>query len=223
MGRLISCLFLSAFAILMFASTAQAAEQCVQPAYDIVFVVDTSPSMERMHDAIADAYASRWWVFADESVRMGIVTVSQEGKTESNPSIYQELTDFWNFAVSFRFATGEWRGFGTEPTFNAVSDLVTGELPFTWDEGTERIIVLFTDEELQNADPWCGDLGAELCSNVSGTGDHLIAVTPSQYASDYESCTLVADNPREAVDHITKIMCAGDRLTLGQRALDCEL
>ncbi len=224
MVRSISSLFVVVCATLAFAPSAQAAygEQCVQPEYNVVFVVDTSPSMEKEHKAIVDAYASRWWVFADESVRMGIVTVSQEGKTASNPSIYSELVAFTDFAFSFQSAVSEWRGFGTEPTFNAVSELVTGELPFTWDEGAERIIILFTDEELQNADPWCGDLGAELCSNVRGTGDHLIAVTPSEYASDYGPCTLVARNPREGVEQITKIMCAGDRLTPGQRALNCE-
>ncbi|MBI2099213.1 VWA domain-containing protein [Candidatus Uhrbacteria bacterium] len=212
--------------VFSFAPLAQAAygEQCVQPAYNIVFVVDTSPSMERTHNAIEDAYASRWWIFADESVRMGIVTVSQEGKTDFNPSIYSELVAFTDFAFSFRSATREWRGFRTEPTFEAVSDLATGELPFTWDEEAERVIVLFTDEPLQSDSGLeeCIDLGAELCSDLSGTGDHFIVVTPSEHAEDYGSCALVAGNPRQGVEQITKLMCDGNRLTPGQRALNCE-
>lgn len=196
MARLISCLFVVMCATLAFAPSVQAYEQCMPPAYDIVFVVDTSPSMETKHKAIADAYAPLWMYFMDDSVRLGLVTVAED-KTESNPSIYQELGAYDDFVVSFRFATSEWRdGFGPEPTFNAVSDLITGELPFTWDEGAERIIVLVTDEGLQSTDPWCADLGAELCSDLEGTGDKLVVITPAEYAVDYGSCARVTSDPR---------------------------
>ncbi len=118
--------------------------------FDIVYIIDVSGSMADKVEAVRTATNDFSARFAEnEYFRFGIVVLAPGGDLliDETPLFYQDLTDFNTFQTSLNNMNIV--GGSSEPQWDAVYELGSGEMPMTWRDGSVRIIILFSDEEGQ--------------------------------------------------------------------------
>lgn len=165
---------------------------------DVVFAIDTSGSMSGTISAVQLAVNTFSSLFSvSPEFRFGIVLVP--GSRDGDLELYHDLSTFPTFeAALLAMSTG---GGGQEPSWDAVYELGTGEIPISWRDGTIRIIVLFTDEEGQSYRSRRG-VGTdvtefEMC-NALTHGEVLATVTTMSHASDFDDCGSVFELTSDA-------------------------
>lgn len=165
--------------------------------FDVVFAIDTSGSMSSTITAVQTAVNAFSSLFsASTEFRFGIVLVP--GIVDGNLQFYHDLSPFPAFETALLAMPTD--AGGSEPNWDAVYELGTGELPISWRTGTVRIIVLFTDEQGQSYRSRRG-LGSDIdesdmCAALTH-GEVLATVTVATHAADFDDCgdifTLTSD------------------------------
>lgn len=161
--------------------------------YDVGFVVDDSGSMIGRLSPLKEAVrnqASRY--SGDPNVRLGLVRLPTP-EADGTSELVTDLTDFDRFetALSGLEQTTE----GDEPQYDAVYELGTGELPMSWRPGSNRIIVLITDEKAQSYRSRFGlqDVDErEMCASFMH-GETLIVLTLQEFFYDYNDCAMIIE------------------------------
>lgn len=165
---------------------------------DVVFAIDTSGSMSSTIMAVQTAVNTFSSLFSvSPEFRFGIVLVP--GARDGDLELYHDLNTFMPFETALlSMTTG---GGGSEPSWDAVYELGTGELPISWRDGTIRIIILFTDEEGQSyrRRRGVGDdvTEFEMCEALTH-GEVLATVTTRAHASDFDDCGRVFELTSDA-------------------------
>ena len=160
--------------------------------FDVVYVLDVSGSMAGTITAVKSATDMHAAALASPFFRFGLVLV---GTTDAPfYHVEQDLTDFATFQTVLT-ATDPAAG-GEEPQWNAVEELGNGMLPVSWRTGSLRIIIVFTDEEGQNARTTSE---AQMCAALTH-GEALATVTTPTHALDFDDCGLTFSLTNDAVE-----------------------
>lgn len=171
---------------------AEVCEESETTDLDVVFVLDISGSMSTKIEAMKTAthdFAVRFPETA--AYRFGLVLLSPSGEMGDRPLLERDLTDFDTFEVALNNVP--LNGGGSEPQYDAVYELGTGELPMSWRESSTRIIIVFTDEIGQSYRALYG-LSAvgeqEMCDALTH-GEVLAFVTDIRFTADFDLCALI--------------------------------
>lgn len=167
--------------------------------FDIMYVIDTSGSMSGTIAAVKTATHDFSESFSDNpEFRFGIVMIAAI-ESPNRPLLYLDLTDFDTFEDEL--ALMDAFGGGSEPQWDAVYELGTGELPVTWREGTTRIIIVFSDENGQTYREAAGLSAvyeAEMCGALT-SGEVLAVVELPAHFEDFDECAVTYELSNDAV------------------------
>ena len=176
-------------------------DNCIsrQPtAFDVVYLIDISGSMESVILAVVTATNNFSSAFAgNPAFQFGIVTIPE---VEPRAGLHTDLTDFTSFSTAL--TTIETLG-GEEPQWDAVYEITTGEIPVSWRPGSTRIIILFTDEEGQSYRSRRSGLTditeSDMCS-VLTRGEVLATVTTPEFSIDFDDCGFIFPLSEDVVE-----------------------
>lgn len=162
--------------------------------YDIIYGIDVSRSMFGSDiSAVKEATHNLSARFSGNDAFRFSVVLLPSYEVDGRPAVYSDLTDFDTFED--RLSSVKSIQVGDEPTYDAVYELGTGELPISWREGSTRIIIVFTDEEGQSYRSAFGlsPVGEnEMCSALTH-GEALFFVTNLDFYPDYNECAMVIE------------------------------
>lgn len=172
--------------------------------FDIAFVLDVSGSMDEEIIAVRNATSTFSELFAENpSFRFALLSVPSESRRTAD--VVTDLTDFTTFD---RILATVGTGAGAlEPTYDAVHDLGTGEIPLSWAPDSARIIILFTDERGQTArEPPVSE--SAMCNALS-RGEVLAVVTTPPIYDDFNECAMLMEltsDPEQMVENLETII-----------------
>lgn len=154
--------------------------------FDVLFLYDTSGSMERHTDQSRMAT----FLFSDRlssnpSFNWGIGHVPGL-EMDGVASLYHDLSDFESFQ---RVLLAGWVGNrSVEPQWDSVYQSLNGDLGVSWREGSVKIIILMTDEP--GIRPGHSMLTNEegMCEEVVNTGAVLFVVARFDDLEDFDDC-----------------------------------
>ena len=134
--------------------------------FDVLYLIDVSGSMTASIRAVVEATGTFSSIYAaNPEFRFGIVIIGDRGMLDGKSYVAQDFTDFTTFNTILSTVVAS--GGGSEPTWDAVYESVTGEIPYatdidgdgrfdvldptrmglSWRPGSIRLLVLFGDEE----------------------------------------------------------------------------
>jgi len=155
----------------------------VPAGFDVLFFLDTSGSMTSRIELVRAAVHLFSARLSSPLFSWGSVRVP--GPVDGTADVYRDLTTLDVFTTSLELMPR--RGGGTENQWDAVVDVLNGNLRVTWTPGATKIFILFTDEEGQTSyAPRQSE--TSMCDAVVSAGVVWIPVVAAPYQVDFDAC-----------------------------------
>jgi len=173
--------------------------------FDIVYAIDISGSMGATINAVRTATNAFSAIYrTNPDFRFGLVVFPSETR-DGTSEVLLRLSNFATFEVALApISTGAG---GSEPSWDVVAQLGTGELDVGWRRGTIRIIILFSDESGQSyTTP--RNTEASMCAALTHGEVLAVVERPSLYF-DFDECGLtfeLTDDPAAMVTNLSTII-----------------
>lgn len=173
--------------------------------FDIVYAIDISGSMGRTIAAVKVATNTFSAMYrTNPDFRFGLV-VFPSNRADGTSEVLLRLSDFTTFETALTPVTTG--GGGSEPNWDVVAQLGTGELDMGWRRGTIRIIILFSDEPGQSyTTPRNSE--STMCAALTH-GEVLAVVERTSMFFQFDECGLtfeLTDDPVAMVMNLSTII-----------------
>lgn len=198
--------------------------------FDILYLIDISGSMSSTISAVITATSSFSAIYAgNPEFRFALVLISGSGGRDGRAFVEVDFADFTRFNSSLARLTAT--GGGSEPTWDAVYESVTGEIAhgvdingddmtdiidetrmgLSWRDGSIRILVMFGDETAQTTRSDRGlspVMESQMCDTLTH-GESLTVFGTRANRVQFDDCAThheISSDPEVMVERLGEII-----------------
>lgn len=159
--------------------------------FDVHFMVDPSGSMSGEIGIVTEVMGEFSEKFSRNPAYTFGTTLIPSYEVDGRPELYTDQTDFDTFISELEGVRSVPQG--DEPSYDAVYEAGTGELPISWRPGATRILIIFTDEEGHSyrSDFGLSHVDESMMCDALTHGEVLVFFALGVYASDFNACASV--------------------------------